>query len=33
MMMIDDRRFRVHPFVQREIGGMVKARITRGLEE
>ena len=30
---VNDRRFRVHPFVQREIGGMVKVRITRGPEQ
>jgi crossover junction endodeoxyribonuclease RusA len=29
---INDRRFRIHPYVKNEIGGMVKVRFTRGPE-
>jgi crossover junction endodeoxyribonuclease RusA len=29
-MGLDDKRFRIHPFVKDEIGGMVKIRITPG---
>lgn len=29
-MSINDKRFRIHPYVQTAIGGMVKVRITRG---
>lgn len=31
-MGLDDKRFRIHPFVKSEIGGMVKIRITPGPE-
>ena len=31
-MGLDDKRFRIHPFVKDEIGGMVKIRITPGPE-
>ena len=27
---IDDKRFRIHPYVKSEIGGMVKVRFTKG---
>jgi crossover junction endodeoxyribonuclease RusA len=29
---INDKRFRIHPYVKSEIGGMVKVRFTRGPE-
>lgn len=29
---VNDKRFRLHPYVKEEIGGMVKVRITRGPE-
>ena len=29
-MGLDDKRFRIHPFVKDEVGGMVKIRITPG---
>lgn len=29
-MGLDDKRFRIHPYVKSEIGGMVKIRITPG---
>lgn len=31
-MGLDDKRFRIHPYVKDEIGGMVKIRITPGPE-
>lgn len=29
---VNDRRFRIHPYVKSEVGGMVKVRFTRGPE-
>lgn len=29
---VDDKRFRIHPWVSNEIGGMVKVRISKGPE-
>lgn len=29
---VNDKRFRIHPYVKSEIGGMVKVRFTRGPE-
>jgi crossover junction endodeoxyribonuclease RusA len=31
-MGLDDKRFRIHPYVKDEVGGMVKIRITPGPE-
>lgn len=30
---VNDKRFRIHPYVKSEIGGMVKVRFTHGPEE
>jgi len=30
---VNDRRFRIHPYVKGEIGGMIKVRFTRGPDE
>lgn len=29
---VNDNRFRIHPYVKTEIGGMIKVRFTQGLE-
>ena len=29
---VDDKRFRIHPYLKSEIGGMVKVRFTKGPE-